>query len=358
MSASRIAVAPQLCDQCGTCVTVCPGRRLRVGNGYIHVDSAACDGCLRCVRVCRTGALSERATRRPVAVTSADGAAKVVVGSRAEAKALRKQAEVAQRQAQYREKSRQRQATIAHDAERRRCTAAADGTVAWGTVDAVMVCLAFIATVVIERVALQSQAFALAPADAQPLLRAVILLALVVLRLGVLVTLANRRGSRLIPAFGLGRLGRGSAHMAGSVATVVSLVLVTLLFALARGMLARAIGWHPVVTTGLAEVFGPGGAGIALTVIVVVVFGPFVEELAFRGVVLSAAGERMGMWPAIAVSAGLFALTHTSVWAFMTALALGAACGYVAWRRCSLWSAVAVHSLYNGIVVAIALASR
>jgi membrane protease YdiL (CAAX protease family) len=61
------------------------------------------------------------------------------------------------------------------------------------------------------------------------------------------------------------------------------------------------------------------------------------------------------MWPAIGVSAVVFALLHASVWSLLPLTVLGVGLGWLAARSRSLWPAIAAHVLYNGVLVAAAL---
>lgn len=45
------------CDECGTCVSVCPENALSLGES-LAVDEQKCTSCCRCVDVCPFGALS------------------------------------------------------------------------------------------------------------------------------------------------------------------------------------------------------------------------------------------------------------------------------------------------------------
>ncbi len=140
-------------------------------------------------------------------------------------------------------------------------------------------------------------------------------------------------------------------HRLVSVGLVVGLLLATRVAALLWGVMSAAAGWGPPVRGEFTEVFGTGGGGLLLAVLMVVLAGPFVEELTFRGVVLGAAGPRWGMWPAIVVSAALFAFAHVTAWAVVPTFVLGIALGWLAWTRGSVWPAIALHTLYNGVVV-------
>jgi ferredoxin len=45
------------CDECGTCISICPFDAL-VFNPGLKVDDAKCVSCGKCVRICPFGALS------------------------------------------------------------------------------------------------------------------------------------------------------------------------------------------------------------------------------------------------------------------------------------------------------------
>lgn len=41
-----------ICNQCGTCLSVCPTGALEAKDGVIYLDHSRCNGCLACVNVC------------------------------------------------------------------------------------------------------------------------------------------------------------------------------------------------------------------------------------------------------------------------------------------------------------------
>jgi ferredoxin len=45
------------CDQCGTCVAVCPSNALSLGEFKVRVDQDVCTECGICVKLCPIGAL-------------------------------------------------------------------------------------------------------------------------------------------------------------------------------------------------------------------------------------------------------------------------------------------------------------
>jgi membrane protease YdiL (CAAX protease family) len=186
------------------------------------------------------------------------------------------------------------------------------------------------------------------PATGQAGARALLLGSFYIVQLVALTALSRRHRMTLFQAFGLGRVGRTWAHRAGSVALVVGLLIATRLAGLAWGALSQAVGWHPPAKEQLTTIFGPRGTGLLLATVMVVLVAPFVEELLFRGVVMTAAAERWGMWPGIVISAGLFSAIHVTAWAIVPTFALGVALGWLAWTRGSLWPAIVLHALYTG----------
>jgi Fe-S-cluster-containing hydrogenase component 2 len=57
-----IAVNPKVCDECASCVSVCPTDAI-VLDGKITVDEEKCILCGNCVDVCPFGALSQAAAQ-------------------------------------------------------------------------------------------------------------------------------------------------------------------------------------------------------------------------------------------------------------------------------------------------------
>jgi ferredoxin len=46
-----------ICDECGTCISVCPVDALELTND-LKVDPALCIKCGNCIKICPVGALS------------------------------------------------------------------------------------------------------------------------------------------------------------------------------------------------------------------------------------------------------------------------------------------------------------
>jgi membrane protease YdiL (CAAX protease family) len=78
---------------------------------------------------------------------------------------------------------------------------------------------------------------------------------------------------------------------------------------------------------------------------------PLVEELTFRGYLLTSLRTRHGPPAAIALSALFFAIIHLDPVRFAPVLFLGALFGWLAWRSGSIWPAVVAHAINNGLGV-------
>jgi membrane protease YdiL (CAAX protease family) len=273
------------------------------------------------------------------------------VGSRAEAKSLRKAAQTAQRDRASAAKTAEKTSTRAVV---RAQAGAVTGAVQWTNLDVAAILAVLVALLVGKEVVLASEYVSVMPAAGQTAARAVVMIVFYGALATALAFLSHRHGRTLIEAFGLRGTQTTTGYRAVTAGLVVVLLVATRVLAMGWGALAQAIGWQPPARAQLTEVFGAGGVGLILTGLAVVVVGPFIEELVFRGVVLSGATSRFALWPAISISAGLFALSHTTAWTLVPLFFLGLAAGWLATERHSLWAAISLHAAYNGIVVAAA----
>jgi membrane protease YdiL (CAAX protease family) len=100
---------------------------------------------------------------------------------------------------------------------------------------------------------------------------------------------------------------------------------------------------------------------LAVGVAIVGFLGPFAEEVYFRGFLLQWLRQKMNVWPAIVLSAAVFAgahffmLVHPGASGWVTTgeiFAVGTVMGVWAARTGSLWSSYAVHIGYNCVAVA------
>lgn len=49
----------ELCDVCGTCVSVCPVDAILVTEFKVNIDNEKCIECMNCLKVCPIKAISE-----------------------------------------------------------------------------------------------------------------------------------------------------------------------------------------------------------------------------------------------------------------------------------------------------------
>lgn len=76
------------------------------------------------------------------------------------------------------------------------------------------------------------------------------------------------------------------------------------------------------------------------------------EECLFRGLIMSGL-RRMGKWPAIGISALLFAVAHASIYRLLPTLVLGLLIGYIVWRTGSIFCGMLFHAVNNGLMAAL-----
>jgi membrane protease YdiL (CAAX protease family) len=380
---------------------VCGDKALTIGPSYISVDWSRCTHCLACAEACKRQAIQRAVVpARGEAVGSVVGdTSKVVVGSRAEAKAVRKatkQAAKARGKAvvyagkQTAHGTRGAAATIGPAAAvgvagvpvpggpvakesrigrymsstgRHGGAPFVPGSVVWGVSDLILVLVMLLLSVLGKDAVLGLHAVGLMPAAGRTIVRATVLAVYYSLQLAALAWLASRHSATLSGAFGLG--GRSASaddgvtkvtvasSAVGSLGLVALLFSATEVFAIAYGLAMQYVGLsQPArLSSDLSEVFGSGGVGLALAIVLVALVAPIVEELAFRGVVMPVLGSRLGMWPAVIGSALIYAAYHFSLWLFAPTLVLGIALGWLAWTRRSLWPAILLHVLYNAAAV-------
>lgn len=85
------------------------------------------------------------------------------------------------------------------------------------------------------------------------------------------------------------------------------------------------------------------------TFILVVIIGPAVEELLFRGIILRNLLERYSALTGIMLSALLFAIYHLNPWELPTEFLFGLLVGLVYLWTSSILPGLAAHCIYNGI---------
>lgn len=92
-----------------------------------------------------------------------------------------------------------------------------------------------------------------------------------------------------------------------------------------------------------------GRADLVMTLAVAVVFAPILEEFLFRGAILQGLKPQLGARAACLWSAAFFAMFHFyNPWQILPTFFLGLILGWLVLRTGSIWSAIVLHSGFNG----------
>ena len=330
-----LTLDPARCDRCGRCMQACENGSLKVGVSYIYVDWRSCSGCLKCARACEREAIRPRADRAPAAVS--------------------KSAPTPDRGSRSRKATpRARSGTSVGSPST--AVISASGPVEWTLLEAWALLAVLLITFLGKDAIMSTAAVRGLEAGAAVFARVAVLFGFYALQVAVLLLFAQRRGAEVADAFRLRAPGTGWRVRLGSVALVAGLLVVVRVGGWAYGLIAQGLGWDPPVreVSDLTAVFGPTAFGLLLSVALVVIVAPLVEEVVFRGVLQGAFTARWGRRVGIGLAAGLFALYHFTPWLFVPLFALGVACGWLAESRRSLLPAISLHGAYNVIPVGIA----
>lgn len=97
---------------------------------------------------------------------------------------------------------------------------------------------------------------------------------------------------------------------------------------------------------------------LVLSTLMVVILGPIVEEVFFRGFAYGALKRRWGRQFAMIFTAAVFAGLHASFFGFLPIMALGYLLVYMYEKTGSLIPSIAIHILHNGAMVALLFLGR
>jgi hypothetical protein len=101
----------------------------------------------------------------------------------------------------------------------------------------------------------------------------------------------------------------------------------------------------------IIESFPRSAAGVVLFLLLATVVAPFFEETFFRGFLFQGFARSWGVILGAVASAVVFSLSHQQLDIFVPLFALGLALAWVYHVTRSVWGAIALHAVYNGIAV-------
>ncbi|MDO8916316.1 MAG: CPBP family glutamic-type intramembrane protease [Coriobacteriia bacterium] len=341
MSAERpkLVLHPVDCDGCGRCAEACRRSAIRLGPNYIYVDWSRCDGCGKCADLCDRDAIEVRDSAGAATRTKPDARALggLELGAGADPAAGKRRL------------WRPRIGLPGAGKTAQEAVPETAPAVEWSLREAVVVLVVAVVLQVFMQMALGSTLVRSLTDNGIMLARGTVLALYYSAQICMLLLLALRRDVGFLEAF---RLDAPPDFL--SIPLGLSMLVVTWSFSMLFRAAAIAAGWKPPASDSpsLTQLFGADALGMTVTVVVVVLLAPIVEELIVRGIVLGALGQRLGRWWAIALSALMFATLHGSLWSFVPMTFLGLALGRIAsWRR-SLWPAIILHVAYNAVIVA------
>ena len=117
------------------------------------------------------------------------------------------------------------------------------------------------------------------------------------------------------------------------------------------GLVIRLLPPPDSLVKALEKILLLDNAALPLWVVVLLlgVTPAICEESLFRGLILSGL-RRLGKWPAIGISALLFAVAHASIYRLLPTLVLGLLIGYIVWRTGSIFCGMLFHAVNNGLM--------
>jgi len=151
-------------------------------------------------------------------------------------------------------------------------------------------------------------------------------------------------------AFGWSSRGLWRQAAVGAAAAGIAIVPTLLIERAVGSLLGRSSLDNPGVEMAVTIL---QGAPLVVTVGLICVVVPVLEETLFRGVIFRGLAARSGFWPAAVVSALIFSLLHMSAAAAFPLFLLGLLFAWLCHRYQSLVAPAAAHGVYNALNLAI-----
>ena len=134
------------------------------------------------------------------------------------------------------------------------------------------------------------------------------------------------------------------------VVLVASLVFTSVYAVLVAGLGLDVLRPEPIPEDLLGD-----GVDRVLNAMVIVLWGPFAEELFFRGFILAALIAPLGPLRAAVLSSAVFAGAHVSLSAMVPIFVTGMLLSWLYLRTRSIWQPITAHAAQNLIVLSLAI---
>ena len=222
-------------------------------------------------------------------------------------------------------------------------------SVPWGTTDAmigfaIVACGSLVSLVALGRLlgSLERQADGITT---------VVLFMLQVLMLVTVWLLAVKWRGASRNDLGLGTGGLRWPKIVGWAALALGLSIVA---GLVYQLIVSGLGIESLEPSPVPESLLGEGVVRAFTVGILVVVGPAAEEIFFRGFLLAAFVQGMGVLPGLIVASAIFAVAHGDLAVLLPTFASGAVLSWLYLRTRSLWPGFLAHAGQNSLAVTFA----
>lgn len=131
----------------------------------------------------------------------------------------------------------------------------------------------------------------------------------------------------------------------GYLAVGCSLLLLSFFFNIVWALFLTLLDLQ--VQPDILPLFGEGGAGYFIALLVAGIVGPFAEEIYFRGFLFAGLRGHWGMVPALLASSALFAFFHILPTSILPIFVLGILLALLYHLSASLWPSIFMHAATN-----------
>jgi membrane protease YdiL (CAAX protease family) len=145
----------------------------------------------------------------------------------------------------------------------------------------------------------------------------------------------------------LTRLGLRSRVNTQQALLAVGVLLASLSFNLAYVLVLKVAGWENMMPTDVVAELGLQGAEYVVGAFLIVLWGPFSEEIFFRAFIFTGLASRFGWLGAAIISAALFAAFHGEYGVMIPAFFTGLLLAGLYWWTGSLWPCLLAHATQN-----------